>query len=47
MMYEDATGMEAAISIQDIGTFKHSIEPLAKTGKLSALPGTVSTQFPE
>lgn len=41
-MYEDATGMEAAISVPDIDIFKHSIEPLARAGKLGAL----LAQFP-
>jgi len=41
-MYENATGMEAAISVGDIDTFKQSIEPLAMAGKLGAL----LAQFP-
>jgi len=41
-MYQDATGMEAAISVQDIDVFKRSIEPLARSGKL----GAMLAQFP-
>jgi uncharacterized protein YecE (DUF72 family) len=41
-MYRSATGEEAAISCQDVGTFKASLEPLAREGKLAALPA----QFP-
>jgi uncharacterized protein YecE (DUF72 family) len=41
-MYRDATGQEAIISQADVDTFKSSIEPLAKTGKLGAL----LAQFP-
>lgn len=41
-LYKEATGEEAAISLQDIDLFKHSIEPLVKYGKLGAL----LAQFP-
>lgn len=41
-MYRDATGQEAIISQADVDTFKSSIEPLAKTGRLGAL----LAQFP-
>ncbi len=41
-MYQDTTGEEAIISQADVDTFKRSIEPLAKTGKLGAL----LAQFP-
>jgi uncharacterized protein YecE (DUF72 family) len=41
-MYRDATGEEAIISQADVDTYKSSIEPLAKTGKLGAL----LAQFP-
>ncbi|MFC1907203.1 DUF72 domain-containing protein [Chloroflexota bacterium] len=41
-MYENATGADAAISVGDIDTFKQSIEPLARVGKLGAL----LAQFP-
>ena len=41
-MYRDATGQEAVISQADVDTFKSSIEPLAKSGKLGAL----LAQFP-
>lgn len=41
-MYRDTTGEEAIISLADVDTFKSSIEPLAKTGKLGAL----LAQFP-
>jgi len=41
-MYRDATGQEAIISQADVDTFKSSIEPLAKSGKLGAL----LAQFP-
>ncbi len=35
-MYKEATGEEAVISLQDIDTFKRSIDPLVKYGKLGA-----------
>jgi len=41
-MYKETTGEEAAISLQDIDLFKHSIDPLVKYGKLGAL----LAQFP-
>ena len=41
-MYRDATGQEAIISQADVDTFRSSIEPLAKAGKLGAL----LAQFP-
>ena len=41
-MYEEATGNEAVISQADVDLFKHSIEPLYKSGKLGAL----LAQFP-
>ena len=41
-MYKEATGLEAAISPQDIDMFKYSIEPLVRAGKLGAL----LAQFP-
>lgn len=41
-MYKEATGEEAAISQDDVDTFKGSIEPLVKYGKLGAL----LAQFP-
>ena len=41
-MYRDATGEEAIVSQADVDTFKSSIEPLARTGKLGAL----LAQFP-
>jgi uncharacterized protein YecE (DUF72 family) len=41
-MYRDATGREAIISQADVDTFRSSIEPLAKTGKL----GVLLAQFP-
>ena len=41
-MYRDATGREAIISQNDVDTFRSSIEPLAKTGKL----GVLLAQFP-
>ncbi len=41
-MYKEATGEEAAISQDDVDTFKRSIEPLVKYGKLGAL----LAQFP-
>jgi uncharacterized protein YecE (DUF72 family) len=41
-MYRDATGQEAIISQADVDTFRISIEPLAKAGKLGAL----LAQFP-
>ena len=41
-MYKEATGEEAAISLQDVDVFKRSIEPLLKSDKLGAL----LAQFP-
>jgi len=41
-MYKEATGEEAAISLQDVDVFKSSIEPLVRYGKLGAL----LAQFP-
>ena len=41
-MYKEATGQEAVISQKDVDLFKHSIEPLARYGKLGAL----LAQFP-
>ena len=41
-MYKEATGEEAAISMQDVDIFKRSIEPLLKSDKLGAL----LAQFP-
>lgn len=41
-MYEEATGDDAIISLQDIDIFKRSIDPLVEHGKLGAL----LTQFP-
>ena len=41
-MYEEATGMEAVISQNDVDLFNHSIESLYKSGKLGAL----LAQFP-
>ncbi len=41
-MYKEATGKEAVISQKDVDLFKHSIEPLARYGKLGAL----LAQFP-
>jgi len=41
-MFKEATGQEAAISMEDVDQFKHSIEPLAQAGKLGAL----LAQFP-
>jgi uncharacterized protein YecE (DUF72 family) len=41
-MYRDATGREAIISQADVDTFRSSIEPLARTGKL----GVLLAQFP-
>jgi uncharacterized protein YecE (DUF72 family) len=41
-MYQDTTGEEAIVSQADVDTFKSSIEPLARTGKLGAL----LAQFP-
>jgi uncharacterized protein YecE (DUF72 family) len=41
-MYKEATGEEAIISQKDVDLFKHSIEPLARYGKLGAL----LAQFP-
>ena len=41
-MYKEATGEEAVISTEDVDLFKHSIEPLARYGKLGAL----LAQFP-
>jgi len=41
-MYKEATGEEAAISLQDVDIFKRSMEPLLKNGKLGAL----LAQFP-
>jgi uncharacterized protein YecE (DUF72 family) len=41
-MYKEATGEEAAISLQDVDIFKRSIEPLLKSDKLGAL----LAQFP-
>jgi len=41
-MYEEATGEEAVISLQDIDLFKKSIDPLVKYDKLGAL----LAQFP-
>ena len=41
-MYKEATGQEAVISQEDVDLFKHSIEPLARYGKLGAL----LAQFP-
>jgi len=41
-MYKEATGEEAAISLQDVDIFKRSIDPLLKSDKLGAL----LAQFP-
>jgi uncharacterized protein YecE (DUF72 family) len=41
-MYKEATGEEAAISLEDVDVFKRSIEPLLKSDKLGAL----LAQFP-
>jgi len=41
-MYEEATGEEAVISLQDIDLFKESIDSLVKYDKLGAL----LAQFP-
>jgi uncharacterized protein YecE (DUF72 family) len=41
-MYKEATGEEAVISMEDVDTFKRSIEPLLKSDKLGAL----LAQFP-
>jgi uncharacterized protein YecE (DUF72 family) len=41
-MHKEATGEEAVISPDDVDSFKHSIEPLARYGKLGAL----LAQFP-
>jgi uncharacterized protein YecE (DUF72 family) len=41
-MYREATGEEAAISLQDVDIFRRSLEPLARAGKLGAL----LAQFP-
>jgi uncharacterized protein YecE (DUF72 family) len=41
-MFQEATGEVAAISAEDVATFKRSLEPLAKAGKLGAL----LAQFP-
>ena len=41
-MYEEATGEAAVISQRDVDLFKHSIEPLARYGKL----GAMLAQFP-
>lgn len=41
-MYEEATGDQASISQKDVDQFNHSIEPLARYGKLGAL----LAQFP-
>jgi uncharacterized protein YecE (DUF72 family) len=41
-MYKEATGKEAVISQKDVDFFKHSIEPMANSGKLGAL----LAQFP-
>jgi uncharacterized protein YecE (DUF72 family) len=41
-MYKEATGEEAAISLEDVDIFKRSIEPLLKGDKLGAL----LAQFP-
>ena len=41
-MFKEATGEVAAISQEDVDTFKQSLEPLAKAGKLGAL----LAQFP-
>jgi uncharacterized protein YecE (DUF72 family) len=41
-MHKEATGEEAVISPDDVDLFKHSIEPLARYGKLGAL----LAQFP-
>ena len=41
-MYKEATGEEAVISLQDVDTFIHGIEPLVRCGKLGAL----LAQFP-
>jgi len=41
-MYQDATGEEAAISLEDIDIFRRGLEPLAMSGKLGAL----LAQFP-
>ncbi len=41
-MYREATGEEAVISHEDVDTFKRSIDPLMKYGKLGAL----LAQFP-
>ena len=41
-MYQEATGEKAVISQNDVDTFKHSIEPLARYRKLGAL----LAQFP-
>ena len=41
-MYKDATGEEAAISLDDVDLFKRSIEPLVMSKKL----GSLLAQFP-
>jgi len=41
-MYEETTGKEAAISLEDVDVFQRSIDPLVKSGKLGAL----LAQFP-
>jgi len=41
-MYEEATGREASVSLDDVDLFKRSLEPLAKAEKLGAL----LAQFP-
>ncbi len=41
-MFKEATGEVAAISQEDVDTFRQSLEPLAKAGKLGAL----LAQFP-
>jgi uncharacterized protein YecE (DUF72 family) len=41
-MFREATGEAAVISQQDVDTFRHSLEPLARGGKLGAL----LAQFP-
>ena len=47
-MYRDATGEEAVISRADVDTFRSSLEPLAKAGKLGALLAQVwALVFPQ
>jgi uncharacterized protein YecE (DUF72 family) len=44
-MYRAATGEVASISAQDVTTFKRSLEPLVKSGKLGALLAQFPTSF--